>query len=419
MKDIETKNNYNLSETKGNSNFGLKKWLTFLGPGIITAALVFGPGSLTITSKLGALYQYELIWVIASATILMMVYTSMGARIGIATEASLLQTFKNKWGSWASIGTGIGIFLVTASFQAGNSAGAGISFAESFNTGATPWIIMITLCGISLLFFKSFYKVLEKVMIAMVGIMLLSFLLTLIIAKPNLLDVFAGLKPGIPDGALLLVVALMASSFSIAGAFYQSYLVQEKGWKKGQFKQVVKESFTGILVLGGISAMIMISSGAILHPQGIEVKAAADMGLALQPLYGNWATGLFMLGLFGASFSSIIGNASIGGTLFADALSLGKNLNSRPVRLLISLIMVLGAAVAIIFGRLPLELIVFAQGVTIFVVPFIGLGIFIVANDARIMGDLKNKMVDNILAIIGLLVLFGLAIANFKNIFLS
>jgi Mn2+/Fe2+ NRAMP family transporter len=397
---------------------GTKKWWLSLGPSIITAALVFGPGSLTITSKLGSLYQYDLLWVLVVSTILMITFTGMGARIGIATEQSLLLTFRDKWGKWASILTGLGIFFITASFQAGNSIGAGISFAESFQTSAIPWIILISLLAISLLFFKSFYKVLEKVMILMVSLMLLSFLFTLMVAQPGLDQVLAGLIPTVPTGAVILVIAMVASSFSIAGAFYQSYLVQERGWQKEEVKKVKRESFSGILILGIISSMILVSSGAILHPQGIAVNAATDMGKALEPLYGSWATGIFMLGLFGASFSSLIGNATIGGTLFADALSLGRDLNSRPVKLLIMLVIFIGAFVAIAFGKLPLELIVFAQGVTIFVVPFIGLGIFLIANNQRIMGDLVNKTPSKISGLIGLVVLVLLAASNFYNLFL-
>src|SRR5690606_20726495 len=159
----------------------------------------------------------------------------------IATQSSLLETFRQKWGNWAAWATGLGIFLICASFQAGNSVGAGIAFAESFGTTAPPWIVGVVLVGIALLFFKSFYQILEKVMIIMVGIMLLSFLITLIVTRPNILKVLEGLVPVVPDGSLIMVIAMVASSFSIAGAFYQSYLVQEKGWKKGQVHQVVRE----------------------------------------------------------------------------------------------------------------------------------------------------------------------------------
>ncbi len=388
-----------------------------MGPGIITAALVFGPGSLTITSKLGAIYGFDLLWVILLSTVLMITFTGMGARIGIATDQSLLKTFGQRWGKWAALLTGIGIFLVTASFQAGNTIGAGLAFAESFGTSTVPWILFISVAAIALLFTNSFYRILEKVMISMVSLMLLSFIFTVIIARPDFMQLAKGLVPEIPGGSVILVIALVASSFSIAGAFYQSYLVQEKGWKKEEVKKVKSETFTGILVLGLISGMILVSSAAILQPQGIEVNAATDMGKALEPLYGNFATAVFMLGLFGASFSSLIGNATIGGTLFADALNLGRDLDSKPVKFMISIIIIVGATIALLFGKLPLELIVFAQGVTIFVVPFIGIGLFTIANSPSVMGSLVNGKWEKILGALGIIVLLTLAIANLKNLF--
>lgn len=407
-------------EQKNNSAWtGIKKWWHSLGPGIITAALVFGPGSLTLTSKLGSIYGYDLLWVVLISTLLMLSFTGMGARIGIATNQSLLKTFRDKWGKWAAILAGFGIFFVCAAFQAGNTIGAGLAFAESFNSPPIPWIITITVLAASLLFFKSFYKILEKVMMVMVGLMMVSFIFTLVVAQPDFSQVLIGLIPTIPPQSVILIIALVASSFSIAGAFYQSYLVQERGWKREESADVKRESFTGIIVLGIISATILISSGAILHPQGVTVVAATDMGRALEPLYGNWATTIFMLGLFGASFSSLIGNATIGGTLFADALSLGRDLSSKPVRLLILSVIFVGAVVAITFGRLPLELIVFAQGITIFAVPFIGFGLLLIANNKSIMGDLVNKTPAKIAGVIGLIVLILLAGSNFYNLFLT
>lgn len=47
----------------------------------------------------------------------------------------------------------------------------------------------------------------------------------------------------------------------------------------------------------------------------------------------------------------------------------------------LALVMIIGAIIAIVFGEIPLELIVFAQTVTIFLVPFIGIAMYAVAND--------------------------------------
>ncbi|MDF9798919.1 manganese transport protein [Catalinimonas alkaloidigena] len=380
----------------------MKHLFRYLGPGIITAALVFGPGSLTITSKLGSLYAYNHIWVIVSAIFFMVIFTEMGARIGIATESSLLSIIKDKWGKAASIILGLGIFAITASFQAGNTVGASLALAELFHTNVEPWVLAFTLTAISLLFFRSFYKVLEKVMIALVAVMLLSFLITLALAKPDLAAVGLGLVPTLPSGSEVLTIALIASSFSVVGAFYQGYLVKEKGWKKNQIKQGKKEAITGVMVLGMISLFILINAAAILYPKGIQVNSATDMGLALEPLYGSTATVIFMLGLFGASFSSLIGNATIGGSLLADAFSLGNQLKSPKVRGMIMLVMVIGAAIALRFGRLPLELIVFAQAITIIIAPLVGIALLVLANDKARMGDLKNNHWKNIGGILGL-----------------
>lgn len=399
---------------------GAKKrqsWISYLGPGFITAALVFGPGSLTVISKLGAGYGNAFLWVIGIAAFFMIVFVSMAIRIGLATEVSLLTTIRNRWGKPVSVFIGISIFLVVASFQAGNTVGAGIAFSELSGTSITPWVLLVTGISISLLYFKSFYKILEKVMLVLVSVMFISFLGTLLIIQPDFMSIIRGFVPSLPEGSMLLAIALVASSFSIVGAFYQSYLVQEKKWKKSQVKQATTEGISGIVVLGVIGSLILICAGSVLHPLDVQINSAADMGLAIEPLFGRFATVLFMIGLFGASFSSLIGNATIGGTLLSDALGFGSQLSNRITRLFIMLVMIVGAVVAMWFGGIPLDLIVFAQGVTIFIVPFIGIILFITANSKEIVGDLRNRSVTRLIGAIGILILFGLALRNAYLIF--
>src|SRR5690606_1916591 len=104
---------------KSRSSNRLMKWLVALGPGIVTAAIVFGPSKITITSKMGAMYGYSLLWVVVIAIFFMIIFTNIASRIGVATGQSLLMTIRQKYGAWASGLIGIGIFLVATSFQAG------------------------------------------------------------------------------------------------------------------------------------------------------------------------------------------------------------------------------------------------------------------------------------------------------------
>ncbi|MFJ5768982.1 Nramp family divalent metal transporter [Psychrobacillus sp. NPDC093180] len=396
-----------------------KNILNYLGPALITSALVLGPGSVTLSSKIGAIYGSQLVWALVLAVILMMVYTEMSTRIGIAAKSTFIEVMKKKWGIFAGALIGIGAFLVTASFQAGNAIGVGIAVSTVTSMNSTIWIVAFTLISIGLLFAKQFYNILEKMMLVLVVIMLLAFLITVILVQPSLADIFKGFIPIIPKDSIGLIIALFATSFSVVGALYQSYLVKEKGWTISDAGSGKKESFLGIFLLGFISFLIMITAATILKPQGLIVNDASEMGLALEPLFGSWSTFVFMLGLFGASFSSLMGNATIGGALLADGLGIGNNLANMKVKLFIILVMLFGSAIGIIFGSAPLNLIIFAQAVTILVVPFIAIAILVVANDESVMGELRNKWLSNILGVIGLLVLIYLAFNNIKNIFFS
>jgi manganese transport protein len=401
---------------KNYTNF-LLPWLKSLGPGLITTALVFGPSKLTITSKLGAVYGYSLLWVVIVAIFFMIIFVSMSTRIGVATNQSLLASVRQKFGKPASVAMGIGVFLVSTSFQAGNSIGVGIAVGELFKTSPVPWIILFNLLGVGLLFFKSFYTVLEKTMIILIIVMLFSFFTTLFYAKPDVIEIAKGFTaPVIPEGSQGLIIAFMASCFSIVGALYQSYLVQERIRINPALRNSKNDSVTGMMLLGFMCSVVIICAAAVLNPKGIPVNSATDMAKALEPIFGSNASVVFLIGLFGAAFSSLIGNASVGGTLLGDALGFGSNFNAKSVRYLVASVMVVGAIIAIRFGKLPLELIVFAQSVTILIVPFIGIAMFLVGNDKQIMGDKVNSTFVKIFGGLGLLIILSLAVINFREL---
>lgn len=398
--------------------FSIIKWARQIIPGIITAAIVFGPSKITITSKMGASYGYDLLWVVAAAILFMIVYTGMATRIAQATDASLLATIRRKWGSWASITVGVGIFLVTTSFQAGNAIGTGIAVAEMTQTPADWWVLVFTMLALSLLFFRAFYRILEKLMIALVVLMLLAFCATLTVIRPGGQDILGGFLPRIPNGSIGLVIAFTASCFSLVAAFYQAYLVQEQK-KQGLPLSggSARSAIPGILLLGLLVLIVMLCAGTALYSRGVPVSSAMDMASALEPLFGPYAAHLFLAGLFSASFSSLVGNATVGGTMLADALYNESRLESPKVRWFIAFIMIAGAAIAIVFGGVPLQAIVIAQSVTIFIVPVIGAGLLLLANDKAVMGNSANSFIQNALGFAGLAILIILAIVNVRQLF--
>ena len=184
-------------------------------------------------------------------------------------------------------------------------------------------------------------------------------------------------------------------------------------------QQSARGAYTGVAILGFMSSSVLICAAAVLFPKGIHVSSAAEMGKALEPLFGTYASSLFFIGLFGASFSSLVGNATVGGALLGDALGFGSSLESKKVKALISVVMILGCIVAVSFGKLPLELIVLAQSVTIFLVPFIGISILLIANSKKVMGTNANNMFYKVVGALGLVVIFVLMFSNIYDMFLK
>ena len=385
---------------------------------MITAALVFGPGSLTVNTKLGASFGYMLLWVIVLSIIFMVAFTRMSSAIGCTTSDSLMQIIARRYGRWVAFFLGIGIFLISSSFQAGNSIGAGVAFYEMLGLSKAIWIIIISILAIIIIFARSFYKVLEVTMGILVLLMLASFLITLILSKPDFGQMISGLKPVIPPGSELLMVALVASSFSIVGAFYQSYLVQAKGWSTDDLSLANAESIRSIGLLGFLSALVMICAASVLHHQQVDVRSAADLGLALEPLFGGFTSSLFMIGLFAASFSSLLGNATIGGSILADAFGMGHDLQTTKVKLMMVAVIIFGSSIAIIFGALPLQLIVFAQAITIIIAPTAAFFLILLANQRDVMKGGVFTLKKNLLPIGGFLLLLVLAIFHLQRLIL-
>jgi len=390
-----------------------------LVPGIITAAIVFGPSKVTIISKLGAEYGFGFIWIIVVAIFFMAVFTNMGARIGLATEKSILSVIRDKWGGAVATIIGFGVLFVCAAFQTGNAIGAGIAVGELTHSSSLVWTVVISALAIGLLFARKFYATLSKFMIGVVLLMLIAFVITCLLTRPSLTQLAAGFLPRTPPGAEGLVIAFVASCFSVVGAFYQAYLMQQriKQVPAIQRKNVKDKSLTGILILGLMSAAVMICAGAVLFPRGIILQNAKDMGRALEPLFGIHASQLFLLGFLGSSVSALVGNAVLGGSIFADSMKWGSNLNQPRPKACIAFIIIAGAVFACLFGNLPLHMIVFAQGITILIVPVIGLAMLLLSSDKEIMGEHKNKPFIQVSGWFGLLLIVVLAIVNAQLIF--
>ncbi|MFC1758696.1 NRAMP family divalent metal transporter, partial [Planctomycetota bacterium] len=231
----------------------------------------------------------------------------------------------------------------------------------------------------ALLFFRDLYRSVERLMKFLVAVMMFGFAANLILAKPVLGSIAGGLVPGLPANftadSIVPVTGLMATTFSIAAAFYQAYLVRQKGWDKDDLGDGLTDTFVGIGMLGAMSLMVMLTAASVLHGSAdANWTSAADVAMQLRPLFGPFATILFCAGIFAGALSSFLVNAMIGGTVMADAIGKGADINGPWTRGLTIVLLLFGMVLAIAVRTAELDigrLIMIAQAVTVLGNPFL------------------------------------------------
>ena len=404
-------------------------WWRSIGPALITACVVFGPGSLLTNSNVGADHGYDLLWLLVLTGALMGTYTTMAARIAVVGGATPCTLVAARLGRPFAVVIGINLCLICTTFQFSNNlafaaAADALGVARlvgnpqemtdhtrSLINGAV--LIAFNAAIITFTFtLKQVYRTLERIMKVMVAVILICFLVNLLLVRPDTSCVVKGLIPRLPRPVpIVLIASLLGTTFSVAEAFYQGNLVREKGWTIKEYTRGIGDSIAGVAVLTGVSAIIMMTSGTILRGQ-----PANDIGVLatqLRPLLGATAHILFCVGLLAVATNPFVINAMIGGSILADGLGKPARLSDPWSRRFTVMVLLIGMAVAEIILHTPVkkvDAIIFGQALTVIGNPLMAATILWLANRKDIMGDRRNTLVLNILGTSGLLVVLLMAV---------
>lgn len=386
--------------------------LGLIGPAFVAGAWQFGPGNLTTAVQAGSSHGYALIWVIVVSTILMIFLTDMSVRLGIKNPVSLIASIKDRLGKPVGVIAGVGVFLITLCFSVGNAVGSGLGLSMLIpGTSPVMWTIVCTTGVAAVLFIRSVYRVIEKVLITIVALMALCFIISAFISNADWAAAASGLIPTVPDNAWLLIVALVGTNFSINAAFYTSYGTKERKRTEEEYRDVtIVDTIPGIIAPGIMTALVIIVAAAVLGATGQAATSIVGLAAIFEPLAGPVGGAIFALGFFGSAFSSMIPNAIAGGTILSDALGRGASANTITARAVSGFILIFGVGVTLIFQASPVELIVLAQALTVLVAPILAALIIIMANRPDLMGNLRNKWWQNVFGAIGLIAVLALSV---------
>jgi len=216
---------------------------------------------------------------------------------------------------------------------------------------------------------------------------------------------------------LTMVVGLVGTTIAPWMQFYLQAAVVDKGLTAPDYRIVRWDVIVGSITVSVIAFFIILVCAATLHTHGIRINSAEEAAIALAPLAGRYAAGLFAFGLLNASlFAASILPLSTAYTVceaFGWESSVDCKFEEAPqFYTLYSLMIILGAGVVMIPGAPLIPIMYFSQVLNGLVLPIILFLMIRLINERSVMNDMVNSTVTNVLTWFAALALSALSIVT-------
>ncbi len=305
----------------------MRQIATLLLPGMLVAATGVGAGDLATASFAGSHLGIAVLWAVVVGGVLKLVLTEGLARWQLVSGQSLLEGVARQFGAIA--GAIFLPFLLLWSFFVGAAliSACGVTLHAIFPlfddaaTGKIVFGVGCSLLGLLLVRLGGF-ALFEKIMALCIGVMFITVLLTAGLLWPGTGAVLKGLLwptiPPVADG-VTWTVALIGGVGGTVTVLCYGYWIREAG-RHGAAEiassRIDLAAGYGMTVLFGI-AMVIIGSTIEVDGRGagLLVSLAERLAGELGPT-GRW---LFLVGAFGAVFSSLLGVWQAVPYIFADS----------------------------------------------------------------------------------------------------
>lgn len=381
-----------------------KAWLFLaaLGPGVVTAMAGNDAGGISTYSVVGAEFGYATLWVVPIMCVLLAVVQMTAARMGAVTGKGFAALIRERFGirlaAFAMLALLIGNVATTFSEFAGIASGMEMFGVSKF------FSIPVAALAVWALIVSGSYKRIEKVFLA-ISLVFVTYIIAAFMARPSwdMALINTVIPHFIQDTNFIsLVIAMIGTTIAPWMMFFNQSNVVEKGVSvKEMFTQKV-DVISGTVAACLVAWFIIVTTGAVLFPQGIQIESAADAALALAPFAGEYAQILFAVGLIAASFLAACVLPLTTSFVICEAFGweAGVSFTWREAPLFKSIftfVIVFSAGIVAIPNIDLLNVMLTAQFVNGVILPVLLVFMAIISADKRIMGEHRNKLIFQIL----------------------
>jgi manganese transport protein len=334
-----------------------RKLLAFFGPAYLISVGYMDPGNWATDIAGGSQFGYSLIWVLLMSNLTALLLQSHCARLGIVTGKDLAQASRENYPPFINLFLYGLAEIAIAACDLAEVIGMAIGIHLLFPGVSILMGVCVTVLDSFILLFllNRGIRKLEAFIISLVLLIGVSFLIQLIIAKPDLGEVAKGLIPGIAnEDALYIAIGIIGATVMPHNLYLHSSLVQTRKFSRNptDIKKAIRynviDSTIALNFALFVNAAILILAAASFFEHGIHnVTDIEDAHKLLEPMLGStMAPLLFAVALIAAGQSS-----TVKGTLAGQIVMEGYlNLRLQPWirRLLTRLIAIIPALLVIL-----------------------------------------------------------------------
>lgn len=389
-----------------------------MGPGLLAALSGNDAGGIATYSSAGASYGYGTLWMLPLMAVLLIVVQETAARCGCVTGKGFASLIREKYGVRKSA-LAMGALLVantavTISEFAGIASGLAL-----FGVPATVSVPLVGLAIWSLTMSGSFQRI-EKILL-MVSCVFVTYIVAAFLAGPDWGQVAAAtVSPHIvpePEYVSLLVATIGTTIAPWMIFLAQNNVVDKNVDESGIILQRI-DTTSGSIIACAVAWFIVVTTGAVLYPAGVQVSDAADAALALEPIAGEFSTILFASGLVAASFLAACVLPGVTSSAICEAFGwergADRSWEEAPIyRGIITAVIVASALLVIMPGINLFQIMMSAQVINGVLLPVLLVFLLFIAQDRHIMGEYRNGRVWNVLTWATIVIITVLTIIMF------
>ncbi|HEV7594405.1 MAG TPA: Nramp family divalent metal transporter [Gemmatimonadaceae bacterium] len=379
-----------------------RKIAAFAGPGYLVAVGYMDPGNWATDLAGGSKFGYTLLSVILASNLMAILLQGLASKLGIVTGRDLAQACRDNYSKPVGFLLWIACEIAIAACDLAEVIGSAIALNLLFGIPIAVGIVITAADVLIVLYLQNKgFRLLEALVIALIGTVGVCFLFEIILSQPPFAEVLSGFIPSsqiVRDPSMLYIaVGILGATVMPHNLYLHSSIVQTRQYEEtleGKREAVHFAFIDSTIALSlalFINAAILIIAAATFHTSGhTDVAEIQDAFKLLTPLLGGGASVVFALALLASGQ-----NSTITGTLAGQIVMEGfLNIRLRPwLRRLITrgIAIVPAVIVAIMFGESgTAKLLILSQVVLSMQLSFAVFPLVAFTSDKLKMGELVN-----------------------------